>query len=779
MTSFSAKKLFVVCALAFVALFASVNNAFATHFRYGHITWRIPNPTTQKNVVEIRFEMAFRRSYFSPVPAVGPPPTTQNVGAFYIYRLNSNGSVAATVYTGNVLLTTTQVYPADDYFIGVYTFTYAFPANTGQTNYQIYYNGCCTISTLLDNNHDLDYVLTSTVPLNTLAATPVNLGSPVSSSLPVTYVIQNRPVSQAIPMADPDGDAVSIRLATLTESLLNTQAPHGSPAFTVSPTGVVTWTPTTVGLYVVELVLSDAHGATSMLEFVYQVLAPVGSPPTLTVNGSSTPVTMRIPVGYAISIPLVATDPDPVAPITIGAGFLPSTGFTTPALPAVLTPTAPNAPVTSTFRWTPSLADAGPHVFVFSATDNNYNQTTNSLTVIVDQTIGLYVSGIIRDFTGTTPDFARAADGDNAPTQLVVSGLSASSKPMLNPAATPTTVASAASFANWWSGNGQVLTLGLLNSSTPHVYSFNSTAFGQPSHTYFTFEAHSFYTYSPGDILNFSSSDDLWVFINGILAVDLGGVHAAPRSMVLDVDAMAAQLNVVAGATYHMDIFYAHRSSTHAASLGVSATQVAICDPTSTPVATALPSRAGTALANADGSTQLVGTSSAPAAGAAWTNSRLPIVNGFTAEFDFTMSPAAAGDGLAFVLQDASATALGSNGAGLGYAGIAKSLAVELDTHQDALNTDPAFDQVSIQSRFDQANSAAETSSLGSSASGAAVDLNDGASHHVRVTYTPDPAGTMFLRVYLNQAAAATVEVALTQASMLQAFTSGLAYVGF
>ncbi|HXD73645.1 MAG TPA: hypothetical protein VN628_07910, partial [Vicinamibacterales bacterium] len=245
MTSFSAKKLFVVCALAFVALFASVNNAFATHFRYGHITWRIPNPTTQKNVVEIRFEMAFRRSYFSPVPAVGPPPTTQNVGAFYIYRLNSNGSVAATVYTGNVLLTTTQVYPADDYFIGVYTFTYAFPANTGQTNYQIYYNGCCTISTLLDNNHDLDYVLTSTVPLNTLAATPVNLGSPVSSSLPVTYVIQNRPVSQAIPMADPDGDAVSIRLATLTESLLNTQAPHGSPAFTVSPTGVVTWTPTT------------------------------------------------------------------------------------------------------------------------------------------------------------------------------------------------------------------------------------------------------------------------------------------------------------------------------------------------------------------------------------------------------------------------------------------------------------------------------------------------------------------------------------------------------
>ena len=50
---------------------ASVSDALATHFRYGQITWRIPNPA-QKNVVEFRFEMAFRRSYFTPTsPTVG------------------------------------------------------------------------------------------------------------------------------------------------------------------------------------------------------------------------------------------------------------------------------------------------------------------------------------------------------------------------------------------------------------------------------------------------------------------------------------------------------------------------------------------------------------------------------------------------------------------------------------------------------------------------------------------------------------------------------------
>src|SRR5436190_24094802 len=121
------KRLGIVCALALVMIGASVTDALATHFRYGQITWRIPNPA-QKNVVEFRFEMAFRRSYFSPVPTQGPPATIQNVGAFNIERVNAAGQVLSLLTSANVNLTTTQVYAADDAWIGVFTYTYTFPA---------------------------------------------------------------------------------------------------------------------------------------------------------------------------------------------------------------------------------------------------------------------------------------------------------------------------------------------------------------------------------------------------------------------------------------------------------------------------------------------------------------------------------------------------------------------------------------------------------------------------------------------------------------------------
>ncbi len=78
-------------------------------------------------------------------------------------------------------------------------------------------------------------------------------------------------------------------------------------------------------------------------------------------------------------------------------------------------------------------------------------------------------------------------------------------------------------------------------------------------HNYhFTTEAHVRFTYKSGDKFTFSGDDDMWIFVNEKLALDLGGMHG-PLSATIDFDAQKAELGIEAGKVYNMDIFHAER----------------------------------------------------------------------------------------------------------------------------------------------------------------------------------------------------------------------------
>ena len=233
-----------------------------------------------------------------------------------------------------------------------------------------------------------------------------------------------------------------------------------------------------------------------------------------------------------------------------------------------------------------TIHETGTYVFQLIVNDGMLDSEPDTVTIEVEPAVcdlsdemQRVIPVTFRDFTPDHPDFEYRHMGED--TGIVKKQLGSDSLPVYARSyGSSRTTNGAAYFDQWYRDTDGVnlripktLTINREPGSTIWEYSnssffpidgegFGNSGLTNPDHNYhFTMETHLSFDYKGGEVFTFRGDDDLWLYINGRLAIDIGGIHSAIQRTI-DLDEIADELGITVGNRYSFDLFFAERHTT-------------------------------------------------------------------------------------------------------------------------------------------------------------------------------------------------------------------------
>jgi hypothetical protein len=423
--------------------------ALATHFRYGHITWKhvgapanrdieftVTNAWRQDAVTNGAYQCVNLASFVNQSTALAYKNCTgpfiggkfnPGVGDYFVELVGGTkfdfGDGSALVGSpGNqpLVYKVTSADPPNNWVFAVAIDPASLPASLpdGDTTIQHHYGSntvrtvhisdCCRISPCTApnahmNNPDGNYDVTAVVDPSATDS------SPVSALPPIVYCPINALCTFPIPVSDNEGDTLNFRLSTPAEAAFTSQP--GPPqcgaghAASIDPTtGVYSWETTTCRLASNPTPVPPNGGCNNgALNTLYstQVMIQETGKNTKTALDFLIQLVPRCTLPNAAPVFDQATPPcgstisaGPGTPVTFSvhahdADVGDSITLNVVGVPggASVVPSLPTtaSPVGASVSWTPTVADVGQYVLNFSAIDGCNSQTFCAVTIDVSQ----------------------------------------------------------------------------------------------------------------------------------------------------------------------------------------------------------------------------------------------------------------------------------------------------------------------------------------------------------------------------------------------------------